>query len=102
MNDCCISSSMSLGRIRSREVGAVMCVTCKGNWGRSGLGPRLRNIPGSASWTQPETSDEMLGRQRLRGEGPDLGEGPVVGLDSTAYWWQGASGSGLGLSTTIR
>jgi hypothetical protein len=26
MNDCCISSSMSRGRIRSREFGAVMVV----------------------------------------------------------------------------
>jgi hypothetical protein len=28
MNDCCISSSMSRGRIRSRELGAVMVFLC--------------------------------------------------------------------------
>jgi hypothetical protein len=28
INDCCISSSMSRGRIRSREFGAVMAILC--------------------------------------------------------------------------
>jgi hypothetical protein len=28
MNDCCISSSMSRGRMRSREFGAVMRFLC--------------------------------------------------------------------------
>jgi hypothetical protein len=30
MNDCCISSSMSRGRIRSREFGAVMSIRAGG------------------------------------------------------------------------
>src|SRR5262245_19193161 len=71
MKDCCISSSMRRGRIRSREFGAVMSIRTESMAGlRYSQGPA--NIVGIMTRRQP-------GRGRLTAEMPTSYGRPAVG-----------------------
>src|SRR5687768_2813774 len=82
MNDCCISSSMSRGRIRSRELGAVISVGAMGGSGgqRWYRQPSEYSRVGGCNATVDSRVKSCLGK--------DLG---LAGAQGSGHLAQGAS-----------